>query len=133
MKFTHFSSDGQTKVEFDANTAQEAFAKIAEFQEIFENDASAKVNDKFVAPADAGVVRFVVRNVPYKDEKTGKEKIATYYEKRVISGPMQGYRKEYGLYEDARGMFPKRKNREDTTVEHGYNGWYKFIGNKQDA
>jgi hypothetical protein len=132
MKFSRFSKDGNTKVEFDANTAQEAFSQIAAFEEIFENDAAAMIGGKFVGPNEAGEVRFIVRNVPYKDEK-GKEKIATYYEKRVISGPMQGYRKEYGLLEDGSGMFPKRKSKDDTTVEHGYNGWYKFIGNKQDS
>lgn len=126
MKFSYTSKDGQIGFDFDANTPQEAFKKIADFQEIFENDAAADVGGKFVGPKEAGEVRYVVRNVAYTDEK-GKPKQATYYEKRVISGPMKGYRKDYGLLEDGSGMFPKKAPTEKSVP--GFNNWYKYDAN----
>jgi len=137
MKIKYFSKDGTLGFEADVSTEQEAFAAIAKFQEIFENDAVADINGKEVVGTD---IKFVVRNVPYKDDK-GKEKIATYYEKRVLSGDMRYYKKEYGLYEDASGMFPKASSdhleglkkqaaANGDELQVGKNGWYNYRKNR---
>jgi hypothetical protein len=125
MKITYTTLDGRISFEFEASTQQDLFREIGRFQEVFENDAAARIGDKDVTGDD---VRFVVRQSEYEDEK-GKKKLATYYEKRVISGPMKGYKKEFGVYEDASGLFPRSKPPAENALP-GYNGWYKYNPSK---
>lgn len=137
MKIKYFSKDGTLGFEADVSTDIEAFTAIAKFQEIFENDAVAEIDGQEVVAND---VRFVVRDVDYKDDK-GKTKSATYYEKRVMSGPMRYYKKEYGLGLEKPGMFPKasgdhmrelekQANENGDKLVLGKNGWYNYRKNR---
>lgn len=121
MKVSYTSADGRLTFETEADKQQDLFEAIASFQEVFENDASALINGNLVTAND---IKFIVREAEFKDEK-GKTKKANYYEKRVVSGPMRGYKKEYGQYEDGSGLFPKRAPKENAI--QGDNDWYRYV------
>lgn len=111
-------------VEFEVSNQKELFRELHRFQEVFEDTASAKVGDKFFESDD---IRYVIRKSKYMDEKN-KEKEALYYEARVGSGPLTGWKKQFGVLDDGTdGLFPKRNPPEENHII-GYNGWSKYTG-----
>lgn len=122
MKLEYTTKDQRMTVTVEGSTQKDLWREISRFQEVFENDAAAKQNGEVVTGND---VRYVVRKGKYTDEK-GKEKTAEYFEKRVVSGPMLGYQKSYGILDDGTdGLFPKW-NVPDGNIP-GFNGWSKYI------
>lgn len=126
-RVTYRTADGRLSIEFDSNNDKDTFRKIAHFQEVFEDTPSGSPGGK---PHTGGTVVLRVRRATYEDEK-GKQKEAEYFEKVVVDGPLAWYKKSYGVLDDGSdNLFPKRPAKDDTTVEHGVNGWHKYIVNK---
>lgn len=130
MKLTYTTADGRISVELEGKTHKDLWRELARFQEVFEDIASGNIFDeqnkkKFVTSGD---IKYRVRKSKYIDEK-GKEKEAEYFEKQVVSGPLLGYKKMYGVLDDGTdGLFPKRAPEKD--VIYGLNGWHKYSGPK---
>jgi len=128
MKMTYTTKDGRMTVELEGNTQKALFLELAKFQAVFEGEATCKQNGEIVASDD---IQFVVRNAKYTDQETGKEKTAQYFEKRVRSGPMVGYKQEVGVYDNGNDdLFTKYKIPEDIPgmdVIPGFNGWHKMV------
>lgn len=122
MKVTYKTKNGRLQVEFEVSNQKELFRELNKFQEVFEDTAAAKVNGKYEESDD---IRYVVRKVDYEDEK-GKSKQAEYFETRVGSGPLAGWKKTFGVLDDGSdSLFPKRYI-EGENLTHGYNGWHKY-------
>ncbi len=119
MEVTYKSACGRYIVNFDEKDQQGLFAKIAAFQEIFEDDTSVVINDIEVPVSD---IRLRVRTVD------GNE----FYEK-VYAGSnpkLFGYKMEYGSQKENKGhLFPKRKDKDGTYYKNG--GWHKWEGGGQ--
>lgn len=125
MKVSYTTKNGRMTVEFEVSSQKELFRELHRFQEVFEDTATAKVHDKFVESDD---IRYVVRKSEYLDPKTNKSKAAEYFETRVGSGPMTGWKKQFGVLDDGtEGLFPKRKVEGDG-LQPGFNGWHKYVG-----
>lgn len=125
IELTYTTADGRMSFKVTGGDQRDLFREIQRIQEVFEGPATAKIDGKEVSATD---VRYFVRKSKYTDEK-GKEKEAEYFEQRIISGPMAGYKKCFGILDDGTGgLFPKKAPDED--VQYGYNGWHKYIGNK---
>lgn len=124
MKVKYKTENGRMEIEFDVSSDKELFRKLHHFQEVFEEKAYGKPNGKLESSDD---IRYIVRKSKYTDDK-GKEKEAEYFEKRVITGPLKGYKKAFGVLDDGSdNLFPKRKAPEDS-AEEGFNGWHKWKG-----
>jgi len=122
MELNYTTKDGRLTVKLTGSTQKELFRELHRFQEVFEDSASAKINNKYETSDD---IRYIVRKSKYTDEK-GKEKEAEYFEKRIFSGPLAGYQKSFGVLDDGTyGLFPKKAP--DGNYEKGFGNWYKFI------
>ena len=126
MKLTYTTRDGRMTVELEAANDKEMFRKLARFQEIYEDVPAADVGGKRV---EGGDIVYRVRKSKYVDEKK-KEKEAEYFEKFVVSGPLNWFKKSYGVLDDGTdNLFPKRMSKDDQNYSkytHGYNGWVKW-------
>jgi hypothetical protein len=130
MKLTYTTADGRLTFEIEGKTQLDLWTELARIQETFEDNPSANINGKEVSGGD---VRYRVRQAKFVDEK-GKDAVADYYEKVVISGPMKWYKKSYGVLNDkSGGLFP-HKAPDKPNVNKGYNGWYymDFTKDKKD-
>jgi hypothetical protein len=111
---------GNMTVEIEGDNHIDLFGKISSFEEVFNDKASATIDGKYYESSD---VRYMVRRAKYQDEK-GKEKEANYYEKVVVSGPLRGFKKCYGVLDNGSGnLFPKKAPDSGVKV-YGYNGWF---------
>lgn len=125
MKVRYTTKNGRMTVEFDVSSQKELFRELHKFQEVFEDVAAAKLPDGFVESDD---IRYIVRKADYEDEK-GKIKQAEYFETRVGSGKLMGWKKQFGVLDDGtEGLFPKRKV-EGENIQQGYNGWHRYQSN----
>lgn len=123
IEVTYTTRNGRFQFKVTGSDHRDLFRQIQSLQEVFESTASAKINGSIEVSDD---IRFVVRKAKYTDEK-GKEKEADYFEQRVMSGPLVGYRKCFGVLDDGSGnLFPKRAP--DKNVIYGYDGWHKYDG-----
>ena len=130
QKLTYTTKNGKFKVELSGQNQKELFRELHKFQEVFEDVASANINGKVEVSDD---IRYYVRKGKYTDEQTNKEKEAEYFEARVVSGPLAGFKKAFGVLDDGSdNLFPKRdlQNKDDYIV--GYNGWHKYVGKKEE-
>lgn len=132
MKLLYTTKDGRLQVELEADSQSELWRELARFQEVFEETASGNVVDekgkKYLATSDD--IKFIVRTAEGVNDK-GKTETYEYYEKVVVSGPLQGYKKSFGLLNDkSKGLFPKKAPEKD--VIYGYNGWSKYNGPKKE-
>jgi hypothetical protein len=131
-KFVYTTADGRITTEFEASNDKDAFRKLSSFQEIYEDTPSAVIDGKLVS---GGNVSYRTRRSKYTDPNTGKEKEAEFFEKVVTDGPLQWFKKTYGVLDDGTdNLFPKRptpdeveaaRNRGDT-ITLGHNGWHKY-------
>ena len=108
MKLRYTTASGRISVEFEGNTQAELFEKIAEFQEVFENESASKDGKT------SNDIRYVVREV--EDNK--------YYELRVNSGPLKGLKKAFGVHKKGGGLFPKSKDAAGNWLPD--NGWVRY-------
>lgn len=121
MKLIYKTQDGKFTVELEGNSEKELWRKLAKFQEIFDDNPTATVDNKTITETN---YRFCVRKASYVDEK-GKEKQAEYFEKRVVGGPLRGYKKDFGALDDGSdNLFPKKAPDENSIK--GLNNWYKY-------
>lgn len=121
MKLTYTTKNGSMTIELEGKTQVDLMEQLASFQEVFEQKCVVKDEDgKFTESDD---VRAVVRNV------TSEGKEYTYYEWRVNSGPLRGYKLALGCHQKGGGLFPKRKDDEGKWLEN--NGWTKWSGKEQ--
>jgi len=132
-KFVYTTADGKITTEFEASNDKDAFRRLSAFQEIYEDVPSAVIDGKYFS---GGVVSYRTRRSKYVDAKTGKEKEAEFFEKVVTSGPLQWFKKSYGVLDDGSdNLFPKRPTEEDIeaakrkgdNIVLGNNGWHKYI------
>jgi len=86
-------------VEIDADSAKEAFKKLAEFQEVFDETSCGLCKGE--------EIQFVVRNVEGND----------YYELKCRSC---GGKLAFGQHKSGNSLFPKRKEHYETK------GWHKW-------
>jgi hypothetical protein len=125
MKVTYTTKNGRMTVEFEVSSQKELFRELHRFQEVFEDTASANVDGQTVTSDD---IRYIVRKSDYEDEK-GKIKQAEYFEARVGSGKLAGWKKQFGVLDDGtEGLFPKRNLEPNKDIQPGYGGWHKYIG-----
>lgn len=108
MKVMYRTKNGRMSFEIEGDKQQDVWEKIAALQEIFEETNCGKC-----ASDD---VRFVVRKA-----KNDKGKEFKYYE---LHCKKCRARLSFGVFEDASGIFPKRKDAEGNWV--GNNGWKLF-------
>ena len=87
-------------VEINAETAKDAFKKLAEFQEVFGESSCGMCKNTDL--------QFVVRTVDGND----------YYELKCLCGAKLAY----GQHKSGGSLFPKRKDHYETR------GWYKWNG-----
>ena len=111
MKLTYTTPDRRMTVELEADTQTELFVQLNKFQEVFEDHPRAKFKDKVVDGLDGGSIKYVVRTHDEND----------YYEKRIVGGPMNGFKKAYGVHKKGGGLFPKR-DLQDNCIP-GFDGW----------
>jgi len=129
MKVVYTTKDGRLKFEFEASGDKEVFRTLSRIQEMYEDEPSANVGGKDLVGGD---VKYRIRKAKYTDDK-GKEKEAEYYEKLVINGPAQWFRKSFGVLDDgSENLFPKRNIEPGEGVIIGNNGWYKFAGRSKE-
>lgn len=122
-KMSYTTEDGRITVEFEAANDKDYFRQLAHFQEIYEDNPSAKLGDKVVS---GGKVVYRVRKAKYTDEK-GKEKEAEYFEKVVIGGELAWFKKSFGVLDDGSdNLFPKRPGDDEKNIERGFNGWHRY-------
>lgn len=135
-KFVYTTADGRITTEFEASNDKDTFRRLAAFQEIYEDVPSAVIDGKFVS---GGSVVYRTRRSKYTDPKSGKEKEAEFFEKLVIDGPLQWFKKTYGVLDDGtENLFPKRPSQEEVdaarskgdTIIVGNNGWHKYTRGK---
>lgn len=107
MKISYTTRNGRISFEFEATKPQEIWTQLCELQELFEETCGKCNSDD---------IKYVIRKA--KNEK-GKEFL--YYELRCRKC---WAKLSYGIFEDASGLFPKRK-REDGKIK-GTNGWCIF-------
>ena len=111
---------GKMTVEIEGDNHIDLFSKISSFEEVFNDKAAATVDGKYHESTD---VKYMLRKAKYTDEK-GKEKEATYYEKIVMSGPLRGFKKCYGVLDNGTGnLFPKKAPEQGVKI-YGFNGWF---------
>ncbi len=128
MKLNYTTKDGRMTVTLEGSTQKEIWRELARFQEVFEDDAAARIDGKYITSND---IQFKVRSAEYQDEK-GKTKTADYFEKIVKSGPMAGYKKAFGILDDGSdGLFPKWQVPESSLA--GLNGWSKYIKKEKEG
>lgn len=119
MKLQYTTPTGDMTVEFEADTQSDLVQQLSDFQDTFVDFPSATLNDKFVKGLSGGAyIKYVVRNV---DDNL-------YYEKRLVGGPMSGFKKAFGVHKKGGGLFPKRDIPENCIA--GNNGWH--LWQKQD-
>ena len=116
MEATYKSGNGQFVVQFDVKDAASLFEEVANFQEVFEDNAVVIKNKE--VPTEH--VQFKVREVD------GNK----YFEK-VYVGPdkeLWGYKLPFGQNKKGGGLFPKRYMDDDEKdkYENGGNGWRKW-------
>lgn len=109
MQVTYQSKNGLTAT-FEGEE-KEVFKGLAHFQEIFDHVC-------VVGKETATDVKFVVRTVDDVE----------YYELRVVSGPLKGYKFEFGQNKKGGTLFPKRKDKDGNWLEN--NGWTKWESGK---
>lgn len=132
MKLLYTTKDGRMQVELEADTQSDLWSELARFQEVFEEEAVGNVGDgkggkKEVSSSD---IKYRVRTAEGTNDK-GKVEEYQYYEKLVVSGPLAGYKKSFGLLNDrSGGLFPKKAP--DKDVIYGKNGWHKYNGQKKE-
>lgn len=131
MKLLYTTKNGRLQVELEADTQSDLWRELARFQEVFEEEASGNVSEngtkKMVSSSD---IKLVVRTAEGTNDK-GKPETYEYYEKVVVSGPLAGYKKSFGLLNDkSGGLFPKKAPEKD--VIYGLKGWYKYNGPKKE-
>lgn len=125
MKVTYTTKNGRMTVEFEVSSQKELFRELHRFQEVFEDTASAKVDDSLHQSDD---IKYIVRKSEYVDDK-GKTKQAEYFETRVVSGKLAGYKKQFGVLDDGSdGLFPKRVVEPSKDITLGFGGWHKYTG-----
>ena len=132
MKLLYTTKNGRLQVELEADTQSDLWRELARFQEVFEETASGNTTDgkggKVLATSDD--IKFVVRTAEGTNDK-GKTETYEYYEKMVVSGPLAGYKKSFGVLNDkSGGLFPKKAP--DKDVIYGKNGWHKYNGPKKN-
>ena len=114
---------GNIRATVEGASHKEIFERVAELQELFGDPASAEIDGKVHVEPNTIMV---VRDSTYNDGK--KEKTARYYERRVVSGPLAGFRKDYGCKMEGDALFPKRPDNDRKDIVRGFNGWYKYVG-----
>lgn len=132
MKLTYTTADGRLKVELEEDSQVDLWRSLAKFQEVFEDTASGNTTDGKggKTTVTSNDFRYRVRTATGLNEK-GKQEEYEYFEKIVVSGPLAGYKKMYGVHNDKTGgLFPKKAP--DKDVIYGYNGWHKYNGPKKE-
>lgn len=113
MKLQYTTPDGNMTVEFEGDTQTDIVAQLSAFQDTFVDRPTAKFKGEFVNGLDNGAyIKYIVRNV---DDNL-------YYEKRIIGGPMHGFKKALGVHKKGGGLFPKYDIPENCIPAH--NGWH---------
>ncbi len=101
-------------IEIEARDQVELFEQLAAMDEVFGNlEAGAVIDGKEVTSSD---VSFVVRT----DNEDNN-----YYEVRCNSGPLQWYKRRFGVHKTGKSLFP-RSNPGPNEIA-GLRGWFKFV------
>lgn len=133
MKLLYTTKDGRMQIELEADSQVDLWRELSKFQEVFEEEASSYVGDgkggkKVESSSD---IRYRVRTAKGKDDK-GKEEEFDYFEKIVVSGPLKGFKKSFGMLKGKNaGLFPKPSPEGNEFIK-GFNGWHKYNGAKKE-
>lgn len=107
MKVTYKTSNGRLTFEIEGEKHQDIWEKLAYLGDVFEENCGK---------CGSSDVRFTIRKA---ENDKGKE--FKYYELRCAKCHA---RLSFGVYEDARGIFPKRKD--ESGAIKGKFGWTLF-------
>ncbi len=109
MEITYKTKNERLKVEVEASSAKEAFKKLAEFQEVFDESNCGLCNGE--------ELQFIVRTVDGND----------YYELKCKSC---GAKLAFGQHKTGDSLFPKRKAA-DGSYDNKTRGWFKWSPQSQ--
>ena len=107
MKINYTTRNKRLNVEIDSDSAKDAFKKLSEFQEVFDESNCGQCNNDDL--------QFIVRTVEGND----------YYELKCKAC---GAKLAFGQHKSGGTLFPKRKL-EDGTFDYKNKGWHKWQGN----
>ena len=103
MKFIYTTGNGKLAVEFDADSQTDAFANLAQIQEVFEESPCGKCGSE--------LLRFVVSTV---DDNQ-------FYEIRCQDC---GARLEFGVMKKGGRLYPRRKDKDGNWLpDKGWQRW----------
>lgn len=121
MKLEYRTADGKMKVELNGDSQKDLFKELASFQEVFEaTEASAVIDGKLYTSNNT---IFRVREVDDNE----------YFEMICLDpGPLFMYKKQFGQNKRGGGLFPKWPSRDDKNIVLGRNGWFKYIGKREE-
>jgi hypothetical protein len=110
VEINYKTANGRFQVKFDGQSIKDLVEKVAEFQEIFEEDTCGSCK--------SDNVKFGCRTVD--DNK--------YYE--VVCKDC-GCKLSFGQHKKGNGIFPKRKAEDGTYSKT--NGWHKYVPGKTEG
>ena len=104
MKINYTTKNQRLNVDIEADSAKDAFKKLSEFQEIFDESNCGQCNNDNL--------QFIVRTVEGND----------YYELKCKAC---GAKLAFGQHKSGGTLFPKRKLA-DGTYDREHQGWHKW-------
>jgi hypothetical protein len=107
MKINYTSKNNRMNLQIESESAKDAFKKLAEFQEVFD--------EKCCQQCKSDDLKFVVRTVDSND----------YFELKC-NGCFA--KLAYGQHKTGGSLFPKRKLA-DGSFDKEFKGWHKWNGN----